>query len=86
MTGEETSEDDPLSFVDAKEEALELTLKALGYVRGLVFANDSEPPSRSHSALSKPVFLGHGEADEKIRPALGDQTFRTVEAIGFQDD
>ncbi|KAH7174483.1 Alpha/Beta hydrolase protein [Fusarium flagelliforme] len=34
-------------------------------------------------SLSTPVFMGHGDADWKIKPALGEEACRTLRSVGF---
>lgn len=84
LTGEDS--DDPFGSDPAEEEAPDPAVKILGYVRDLLSIDDPKPPSRNDSALSTPVFLGHGDADEKIRPSLGREAYQAMKAIGFRVD
>lgn len=40
-------------------------------------------PTRTSSSIATPVFLGHGSADEKIRPGLGEAACNALELIGY---
>lgn len=60
-------------------------VKVLEYVTDML-SIESGPAilhSRADTAISTPVFLGHGGADDKIRPALGEEACRAMRAIGF---
>ena len=81
-----TGEDDPFGSDTAEEEVPDPALKILGYGRDLLSIDDPKPLSRNDSALSTPVFLGHGDADEKIRPSLGREAYQAMKAIGFRVD
>ena len=87
LTGEGEDEDDPFGPDPAdEEEAPDPAVKIIGYVRDLLSIDDPKPPTRNDSALSTPVFLGHGDADEKIRPSLGREACQAMKAIGFRVD
>lgn len=87
---EEPSDDDPFSsddqdpFGSSETEASDPFTRVLGYVRDLVSISSPETPSRAESAFLTPVFLGHGDADEKVRLSLGEEACRTMRSIGFQ--
>ncbi|KAI1741678.1 acyl-protein thioesterase [Xylaria scruposa] len=61
-------------------------------VRALVFERDLlglEPlpnATTSQTALSTPIFLGHGDADEKKPYRLGEAAARTMRAAGYSVD
>lgn len=82
---EEPGEDKPFGSADAEKVAGPV-VKALNHVRDLLSITDAKPPSRRDSAIETPVFFGHGDADEKIRPSLGGEAYQTMKAVGFQAD
>ena len=86
VSGDDTAEDDPFGSDSAEEEALDLEVKVLNYIRVLLSIDNPKPLSRKDSALATPVFLGHGDADEKVHPSLGEQAYQTMKDIGFQAD
>lgn len=51
------------------------------FVRDLLSINDAAGRKPN---ISTPVFLGHGSADEKIAPSLGEDARDTLRAIGFR--
>ncbi|KAK3302745.1 Alpha/Beta hydrolase protein [Chaetomium strumarium] len=59
-------------------------VKVLARVRDLLSLDSTESPCTDKSALTTPIFLGHGEADEKIRHSLGVGAHRTLTSLGFQ--
>jgi predicted esterase len=42
--------------------------------------------SRKETALSTPIFMGHGDADEKKPYVLGEAVARTMRAAGYSVD
>jgi len=84
-----SDEGNPFGDSDDGEEAdepVDPVVKVVSYVRDSLDIGDESPPSREASAILTPVFLGHGAADEKIRPELGKRAFETLKSIGFQVD
>jgi predicted esterase len=57
-------------------------LEAIKFNRGLL-SLETEDLRLAKTSLVTPVFLGHGEADEKVKCALGDQMARTVKLLGM---
>jgi len=78
--GDDDNDDDPFASEGGTQDP---ALEALDFVRDLVFAHNPEGASRKGSALPTPVFLGHGEADEKVRLSLGDNACRVLKSLGF---
>jgi predicted esterase len=68
---------------DGQRDARDPMAEVLEYVTEMLSIEGPATYSRADSAISTPVFLGHGEADEKIRPSLGEEACRTMKAIGF---
>ena len=52
--------------------------------RDLLCLDKPEYTSRANSPLLTPVFLGHGEADDKVKPCYGKSASETLVACGFQ--
>ena len=55
--------------------------KVHNYIRDLI-SLDTDYLAEMAS-LSTTVFLGHGDADEKIKPALGEEACRTLRSLDF---
>ncbi|CAG9998614.1 unnamed protein product [Clonostachys byssicola] len=64
-----------------KSEDQEPIHKAVDFIRDLL---GGERQALSSNALATPVFLGHGMADEKIAPGLGENACSTLREIGFK--
>jgi len=57
-------------------------LKVVGFVRELL-AVEVNDVSLTNTSLSTPVFVGHGEADEKVKCILGQDMRRTLKLLGM---
>ncbi|CAH0043728.1 unnamed protein product [Clonostachys solani] len=74
--------EDPFDVPDGrKSEEQEPIHKAVDFIRDLL-GGDRQALSRN--ALATPVFLGHGTADEKVAPELGESACSTLREIGFK--
>jgi len=60
---------------DAVEDALLLQKEILS-----IECNDAD---KIRTCLSTPVFIGHGQADEKVKVSLGDDIVRTLRSLGM---
>ena len=81
-SGEENGgDDDPFASEGSGDQ--DPALKVFDYARDLVSVHTQNGASREASALSTPIFLGHGGADEKIRLSLGDNACRVLRSVGF---
>ena len=58
----------------------------LHYVRDLLSLDGFRNPTRVESALSTPVFLGHGDADKKVGLSLSFSARKTMVSIGLKVD
>ncbi|KAM0209426.1 hypothetical protein ACHAQI_006473 [Fusarium lateritium] len=76
-------EDNPFEIFDGESDLRDAGAQVHDYVKELL-ALVSPGPSTGLGALSTSVFLGHGEADEKILPALGEQACRVLRSTGFE--
>ena len=74
-------DDDPFASEGGTQDA---ALKVLDFVRDLVSVHIPEEANGEASVISTPVFLGHGEADEKIRLSLGDNACRVLRSVGLR--
>ncbi|RSL83313.1 hypothetical protein CDV31_016846 [Fusarium ambrosium] len=92
---EDESEDDPFSSDDdnpfatsgdSECEAQDPVAKVRTFVRDLLSLGDLRTLSSEESAISTPIFLGHGDADEKINPSLGEDASQILSSVGFQVD
>ncbi|RBR20934.1 uncharacterized protein FIESC28_05086 [Fusarium coffeatum] len=76
-------DDDPFDTSNNEIEYLRTPdAKVHDYIRDLILL-DTENLAEMGS-LSTPVFMGHGDADEKIKPALGEEACRTLRSVGFE--
>jgi predicted esterase len=74
-------DDNPFAVSDDESDSGNASAKVHNYAKDLLSleADDlSDLPSSS-----TPVFLGHGEADEKIKPELGEGACRILRSIGY---
>ncbi|KAF2866833.1 Alpha/Beta hydrolase protein [Massariosphaeria phaeospora] len=77
--------DDIVSFGDEDESAPpDLSYQALGLIRGILSLDDINADAASAKrCLSTPLFLGHGERDEKVDCRLGDEAASTLSSLGM---
>lgn len=85
---DDDAENDPFGIEDPfdvpagrKSKEQEPIHKAVDFIRDLL-GGDLQAVSRN--ALATPVFLGHGMADEKIVPDLGENACSTLREVGFK--
>jgi predicted esterase len=81
-----TSPDEPFATSpnSSSEEQQKPVVKALAHIRELLAFDSAESPCMDKSALTTPIFLGHGESDEKIKHSFGVSACRTLRSLGFQ--
>lgn len=58
--------------------------RVINLTRDLLCLDKLENTSKTNSPLLTPVFLGHGEADDKVKPCYGKSAYETLVAGGFQ--
>ena len=76
-------DDDPFDTSD--NEIVDLrtpSAKVHDYVRDLISLDTN--CLAEMGSLSTPVFMGHGDADEKIKPTLGEDACSTLRSVGFE--
>ncbi|KAJ4003470.1 hypothetical protein NW752_012087 [Fusarium irregulare] len=76
-------DDDPFDISD--NEIVDLrtpSAKVHDYVRDLISLDTN--CLAEMGSLSTPVFMGHGDADEKIKPTLGEDACSTLRSVGFE--
>ncbi|KAI0408361.1 phospholipase/carboxylesterase [Xylaria palmicola] len=61
-------------------------VRALSFERDLLGMAPLSNATRDQTAVSTPVFLGHGDADEKKPYVLGEAAARTMRAAGYSVD
>ncbi|KAF4984138.1 hypothetical protein FZEAL_605 [Fusarium zealandicum] len=71
----ESSEDD--------ERSVDAIVKVHQHARELLALQTTEDQA-SKDLFSTPIFLGHGEADPKVNPALGEEACRILRSVGFE--
>ncbi|KAH9998887.1 acyl-protein thioesterase [Xylariaceae sp. FL0662B] len=79
-------DDDPFSTSDEQTHAeQDPTVKVVKFVRDLLCLDDLDNPTQDLpvASLSTPIFLGHGDADEKVKPSLGEAAYKTLDLIGY---
>lgn len=76
-------EGDPFEIFDNESDLRDADAKVHNYVKELLALAGPER-SKALGALSTPVALGHGEADEKVIPALGEKACRALRSTGFE--
>ncbi|KAI0117573.1 acyl-protein thioesterase [Hypoxylon sp. NC0597] len=77
-------DDDPFASTDGQTQVDDNPIvSVIKFYRNLLCLDDIENPSKDTSSLSTPVFLGHGDADEKVKVSLGEAAHRTLELIGY---
>ncbi|KAI1329958.1 phospholipase/carboxylesterase [Xylariaceae sp. FL0255] len=81
--GDDIDDDDPFAASD-EDLPEDPTMRALNFERDLLCINPLDTASEPRlPASSTPIFLGHGDADEKKPHALGEDAARTMRAAGY---
>jgi predicted esterase len=80
---DEHDEDDAFEIFDDESDPRDASAKVHDYVKELLTLVSPER-SKAMGALSTPVSLGHGEKDNKIIPAFGEQACRVLRSTGFE--
>jgi predicted esterase len=78
---EDPRDDDPFG---SDLELQEPVAKVLGFIRDLLTLSIPDSADGVKSALSTPIFLGHGAVDEKVRSCLGEDARDVMRSVGFQ--
>ncbi|KAI0155113.1 phospholipase/carboxylesterase [Xylariaceae sp. FL1272] len=82
-----TDDGDPFANPEDKEEDLkEPMLKALRFERDLLCIEELPNATIEQTAQSTPVFIGHGDQDEKKPFAEGETAARVLRAAGYDVD
>ncbi|KAI1383884.1 phospholipase/carboxylesterase [Hypoxylon trugodes] len=76
-------EDDPFAPEDAEITPHDPGVKALVFERDLLCLTPSLNPSKDNTAQATPIFLGHGDIDEKKPPELGEAAAATMRTAGY---
>lgn len=61
-------------------------IKVTEFLHDLLSVSNARGSGTSATAIKTPIFLGHGAADEKIVPSLGEDARDTLQSIGFAVD
>ncbi|UZP38704.1 hypothetical protein NXS19_006520 [Fusarium pseudograminearum] len=77
-------DDNPFAISDDEDNSADASVQVRDYARDLL-CMDVETPSNIES-LSTPIFLGHGEDDEKVKPELGEEACRILRTVGYDVD
>ncbi|KAJ4245550.1 hypothetical protein NW762_014059 [Fusarium torreyae] len=79
-----SDDSDPFAFSsNGENDSDDGSTQVYRYARGLLSLQSPELPTAS-DALTTPVFLGHGEEDEKIKLSLGEEACRVLRSVVFQ--
>ncbi|KAI1163060.1 phospholipase/carboxylesterase [Nemania serpens] len=78
-------EDNPFAASDDESLPTDPALRAVIFERDLLCIDTPQDasPDRGQTASSTPIFLGHGDADEKKPFHLGEAAARTMRAAGY---
>ncbi|KAI1091599.1 alpha/beta-hydrolase [Rostrohypoxylon terebratum] len=78
-------EDNPFA-ADDKDQAspIDPAVKALIFERDLLCLSPVAGPKRENTAQSTPVFLGHGDLDEKKPHEFGEGAAQTLQVAGYE--
>ncbi|KAF2678983.1 alpha/beta-hydrolase [Lentithecium fluviatile CBS 122367] len=70
---------------DEDEENHDAFLQAVGMARDVLSMEETNATSltRNHTCLGTPIFLGHGEKDEKIKCKFGEGAAKTLASLGL---
>ncbi|KAI1413147.1 phospholipase/carboxylesterase [Hypoxylon sp. FL1857] len=80
----ETDEDNPFATEDeTKSLEKESAVKALIFERDVLCLPSISNPKKEKTAQSTPIFLGHGDMDEKKPPEAGKAAAQTMQAAGY---
>ncbi|KAF4460115.1 acyl- thioesterase [Fusarium albosuccineum] len=82
---DEDDDDNPFEDSDEAEEQTS-TVKAQAMQRDILGLELLDHPSHDATAFTTPVFLGHGEVDEKVPLALGEGAAQLMRDAGYQVD
>ncbi|OTA95112.1 hypothetical protein M434DRAFT_394004 [Hypoxylon sp. CO27-5] len=78
-------DDDPFASTDEHAQVKEDPIvNVTKFYRELLCLDDIGNLSKDTSSVSTPVFLGHGDADKKVKVSLGEAAYRTLELIGYK--
>ncbi|KAI1758221.1 phospholipase/carboxylesterase [Xylaria castorea] len=84
---EEDNEHNPFAVPDEEDAPpADPAVRALTFERELLGLDPLPNTTTSQTALSTPIFLGHGDADEKKPYILGEAAARTLRAAGYSVD
>ncbi|KAI1206895.1 alpha/beta-hydrolase [Annulohypoxylon truncatum] len=78
-------DDDPFSTTDGEaQEQRDTAIDVLNFSRELLCLPSPSSPTQDTTSITTPVFLGHGDADEKIKPSFGENASATLKSIGYK--
>jgi acetyl esterase/lipase len=80
----DAAEDDPFASGEDDSAVVEHPMVTAANLQRDILSFEQLVQSTEHqTCLSTPVFLGHGEADEKILCRLGEEASQTVQSVGM---
>ncbi|KAI0815625.1 phospholipase/carboxylesterase [Xylaria sp. FL0064] len=84
-TEDMSDEGNPFAAPDEDSQPEELALRAFSFERDLLCIDNTQDAATNENgtASSTPIFLGHGDVDEKKPYELGEAAARTMRAAGY---
>lgn len=73
-------DDNPFAISDDEDNSADASIQVHSYAKDLL---RMDVETQSSLGSSTPVFIGHGEADEKVKPALGEGACRILRSAGY---
>ncbi|KND87309.1 Acyl-protein thioesterase 1 [Tolypocladium ophioglossoides CBS 100239] len=70
-------------FASSEQDTQDLVAKVVSFARDLLDLDEPGQATKVNSAIATPIFLGHGNVDDKIKPSLGEDACETLRAVGF---
>ncbi|KAI8944529.1 phospholipase/carboxylesterase [Xylaria longipes] len=84
---DDNDEENPFAVSDDEDaQPADPSARALAFERDLLGLDPLPNATTDQTALSTPIFLGHGDADEKKPHILGEAAARTMRAAGYDVD
>jgi predicted esterase len=75
-------DDDPFAAQNRGQH--EILLDIMNFSRDMLCFDMLNNPAREVTSIATPVFHGHGDSDEKVKPSLGATASTTLSLIGYE--
>ncbi|KAI1496076.1 acyl-protein thioesterase [Biscogniauxia marginata] len=81
---DDDDDDDPFSTRnEATRGQQDIVIDVVNFSRDLLCLTELSNPTRNTTSIATPVYFGHGDADEKIKPSFGETASTTLESVGY---